>query len=253
MKENETVNQSDPELPKNPEKYAIYFGGLTISGRSGTGKTKLAEDLQRELNVPHFYKTGELFRQIIEEQLGEEVIGYQERNLNLDRELDTKQRQLLKNASAANPLILEGRLAGFITNQLRNEAEMDQNEKPNIVTILLTAKSEERYRRILKRQRLQDPSLTFHKIQKLTREREKTDRVQWEKLHPELEGIDIFNPANKLANGEPMYDLIVNTNHQTTRKVLQEVLTELKKRGLIKEISRESEEIKIPEFGHIFP
>lgn len=255
MASKELDTQTHPETTKIPEQYDVLFGGLTISGQSGTGKTSLSENLQHVLNVPQFFNTGELFRELIDEERGEEVIGYQDRMVTLDKKLDTKQRQLLLSATPEHPLILEGRLAGIITNQLRQEAVRNDTQAPNIVTILLTAKSEIRYKRILQRQKLKDSSLSLTKVRKLTHDREKQDRKQWGLLHPELKKIDPFNPSNRLPDGEPMYDLIIDTNNKNSEEVLEEVLRRLEERGSIKPKKRENGDLKTsePQLYPIFP
>lgn len=252
MNKKENMSYVPPEGEKKHEQYELHVGGFTISGRSGTGKTRLSEGLSEALSIPNVVKTGNLFREMVKREQGGEVVGFKERDLSIDEKLDEKQRELITEATPDNPIILEGRLAGFLSSQMRHGENVPT---PNVVTLLLTGNSETRFRRILNRQREKEPGLSLRKARELSREREKKDREQWQILYPDLHGIDPFSPTNRDKDGKPMYDIIVDTNNKSQGDVLKEVLGRLEEAGYIrkKDLVDEVQPGVLPQTQQIYP
>ncbi len=216
------------EQPTNSkQEWEIRFSAITISGRSGTGKTVVAQILADKYGIrPHrVIKTGQLFRQIIREQTGEDIIDYSERDIAIDAQLDTMQTNALHNASQQNPIMLEGRLAGVIESERKEEVYRSYEQAKQtgvpleyrfpVVRLLFTAPADVCYKRIQNRY----PEKTLRAVKEMTRSRDEKDLEQWRKLHLQLEGINPFDPKNHDKEEKPMYDLVVPTGRKTAKGV----------------------------------
>jgi predicted cytidylate kinase len=84
---------------------------ITISGTPGSGKSTVANILENRLGIKYIY-SGMIFRQLADEHKMslEEFGSYCEKNPDIDRELDKRQIDILKEGN----VILEGRLAGWL-------------------------------------------------------------------------------------------------------------------------------------------
>lgn len=249
-----------PEIPQTKEILLPRFGGITISGPSGTGKTAVMKVLTNDYSIAsdRSLKTGEKMRQIT--GAGQASRGFMQRDRKVDREIDQWQEDIIKSADIHNPFILEGRLAGFIVSQIPDT---------NVVSILLTAPNRERMKRILKRakedsfrkiadleydqykalsqdeepekvgdisirllaEQAEYKSLNLKKIKRLEKEREDADLKRWQEEHPELRGIYPFNPGNKTPDRRPIYNIVISTNGLSVKQVAEKVSEELKKMG----------------------
>ncbi len=259
MKEIESNYKPSEEGLKSKERLVVRFSGITISGRSGTGKTVSAEDLADLYSIPHErnIKTGQLMRKITGS--GQISTGFMERDMEIDKKLDKMQREIILNSSPKNPFVLEGRLAGLIASE-----EKLKNPNLNVVSILFVAPSEIRIKRIFKRhvedskekilileadlnnallsmaspehissiltdlnEEKKKAGMTLNDVGAQEKEREEKDLARWRKLYPRLGGIDPFNPANMDKQGKPIYDLIVNTK-APVNQVINEIHQKLK-------------------------
>ena len=242
------------------------FGGITISGRSGTGKTVAMELLAQKYGIKteRKRKTGEIIREIT--QARRTSRGFMERSEEVDERVDSEQKQIIESASVDNPFILEGRLAGFLAA-----------ENPNVVKVLFVAKSEIRMRRIFKRaledrdeeighlqkdleaaygknadpsvisyfletlSAVQEEEITLETVKKKEQERERGDLVRWRKTHPALSEVDPFNPANRDSNGRHIYNFVVNTNQLSAEQVVNQINKALIEEGFLE--TRHEEDI----------
>ena len=84
---------------------------LTIGGLPGTGTTTACTALQTLTGLPYVY-AGEIFRKMAKERglTLAEFGSLAERDASIDRDLDDRQAKLL----AAAPVLLEGRLSGYL-------------------------------------------------------------------------------------------------------------------------------------------
>lgn len=218
------------ETPPTPEIWIPNFGLLAIAGRSGTGKTSAANLLADLYGIPHdpehVQKVGTLFRL----QFATPVIGYQPRGIEIDKQMDDAIANRMKTCSIDDPGILEGRLTGVIRSEILEELD----PQARIITLLFTAPTDTRIRRIAKRQREIDPSLTFKKVKHQTQERELKDLEQWTVLHPHLKGKDPFHSGLSDEKGRKIYDLVVHTGDKTVDEVVEYIHNWLKANGYVK-------------------
>jgi cytidylate kinase len=175
---------------------------ILISGPSRTGKTTAANILAERYGIRNI-KIGELFRELTHIDNAKFV----DRPEALDREMDEKQAEMIRTASADDPFILEARLAAFLASKQRRTAE------PPVVTVLFWAPERVRMERQLKKALRDDPqsTATLEDLLQGERKREAGDRELWKKVHPELDDRNVFDPAFADENGRPVYDLIVDS------------------------------------------
>lgn len=222
------------ETIKSPEKFRTKVS-ILITGRSGVGKTKVAEKLGGMLGIPpeRITKAGQLMR----EQLGD-MVGYKERPLTVDRKLDEMQAQLIRNATFDNPFILEGRMSGVIAAKEKRKAKRKRKEIP-IVSFILLGKNEVRFERIWKRWNEHNPNdlKTLKEIKEQTQERERLDKQTWSRVHPEIPNGDPFNTANRDKEGNRIYDYIINTTYLSVQEVTEKMFNILKDAGFVEKQS----------------
>ena len=239
---------SSGENPTTKEILIPRFGVITISGRSGTGKTAVAEALAQMYSIPpeRNIKTGQLFRNI--SQSGQEIQGFYEREEFIDHEMDKRQRELIQASSPDSPLMLEGRLAGFIASQEKLSNPRLENE---VISLLFTAPTRVRMKRILKRYlndknreieqallnmaspdeiekmygglREQKRTMTTEWITNMERKRERKDLARWRKVHKQLTGIDPFSPNNRDNKGNKIYNFVIPTGTKTVAQVAEAI------------------------------
>ena len=84
---------------------------ITISGTPGSGKSTVAEILEKKLEIKRIY-SGMIFRETADKyKMSLEEFGrFCEKNSDIDKELDHRQLEILKKGD----VILEGRLAGWL-------------------------------------------------------------------------------------------------------------------------------------------
>lgn len=274
MKELGSKNPVESEIVQTKEVLVPKFGGITISGRSGTGKTATMEFLASLYSIKpeRIKKTGEIMRKITHS--GKTSRGFMQRDEEIDEKIDTEQKAIIDSADSNNPFMLEGRLAGFL-------AEQNQN----VVKVLFVAPSEIRMKRILKRaledkreeieklekerelalSSIADPAVIEYLSQRLIdektetvnlksvkekeKEREREDLKRWRKKHPKLRGIDPFNPANKDKEGNHIYTIVVNTGKLSVEQVVNQLNETLIGKGLV---DKRKEEGTFPKSAVIF-
>ena len=249
---------SSGENPTTKEILIPRFGVITISGRSGTGKTAVAEALAQMYSIPpeRNIKTGQLFRNI--SQSGQEIQGFYEREEFIDHEMDKRQRELIQASSPDSPLMLEGRLAGFIASQEKLSNPRLENE---VISLLFTAPARVRMKRILKRYlndkhleieqallnmaspeeiekmygglREQKRTMTTEWITNMERRRERKDLARWRKVHKQLTGIDPFSPNNRDNKGNRIYNFVISTGTKTVDEVVETINEILIANGLV--------------------
>jgi cytidylate kinase len=176
---------------------------ILISGPSRTGKTTTAELLASRYGIDKV-KIGEKFRELT----GIDTSHFVERPEELDRQIDEMQSQLIREATAEAPFILEARLAAFLASKERQL----QPDLP-IVTVLFWAPEHVRMERQLRKVRRDDPytRLTLEDLRDKEREREAGDLRLWRAVHPDLDNKDVFDPALTDDRGKPVYDFVVDT------------------------------------------
>lgn len=228
MRERLRSIRAKPETPVTSREHSPTKEGwifsidyLTISGSSGAGKTSTAKALSEMYGI-EFISVGDIFRKIMGE-----VVGYKPRGKDLDRRLDEEQLRVLLNSSINGPVIVEGRMAGVIANELKH-TQLDLHQvRPVGYAIIFTADKSVKFKRIAdreneERQRLHKSPLAIQEVKRLTKEREAGDVIAWSQLHPQLKipgkenGIDPFSPNAKNGNGIKIYDFHVSTSSKRT-------------------------------------
>lgn len=172
---------------------------ITISGLPGSGKTTVAEILAEKLKL-RYISTGEIFRKMAEERKMKlnELGKLAEKDLNIDRELDKRQLELIKDGD----VVFEGRLSGWLTAK---------NGLPSI-KIWIDASLDIRARRIVQREN--------KKLEIVKEEIEAREGSEW-KRYWDLYGIDL--------NDLSVYDMVINTELLSAEKVAEKILKEIEK------------------------
>lgn len=175
---------------------------ILISGPSRTGKTTAAELLAERYGIPNI-KIGEEFRRTY----GIHTSHHVERDPDFDKKMDDFQASKIRNAEASDPFILEGRLAAFLASLERAKRQLP------VVTILFWAPEEERMERQLRKVRREHPErdVTLKELLDGERQREAYDLAQWQRVHPEIDDKNVFDPELTNETGTPVYDLVVDT------------------------------------------
>ena len=167
---------------------------ITIGGLPGTGTTTACRKIAEITGLTHHY-TGQIFRDMAKERnLTLEAFGrYAEEHAEVDRELDDRQVELLK----GGPVLLEGRLAGFLS----------QREGIPAFKVWFHAQPYVRAERVVRREGgdVEDRMAQM-------REREASERKRYLKYY----GFDV----NELG----IYDMVVDTTEKTPMEIVGDVL-----------------------------
>jgi cytidylate kinase len=172
---------------------------ITISGLPGTGKTTVAQLLEKKLGLRYVY-SGEVFRTLAQKQgMSLEEFGrYCETHREIDEELDRFQLGVLRQGN----VILEGRISGWLAYQ---------NHIPAL-KVLLETNIDIRASRIVKRE-LGD----IEKRKKEILRREKSEATRYKKYY----NIDVGDTS--------IYDVIIDVSAKTPEEVVEIILTHLGK------------------------
>ncbi len=202
---------------------------ITISGVSGTGKTRTGHDVAETLGF-EFIKIGGMLREEAKEQTGSDIVEFYERAKQKDYELDQKTLESFRESKETGKgFVIEGWLAGFHAYKELERAYNQQRNSALLYRLCFIAgdeKSNVRYSRILDRQSKSHPDLTLEQIKKTTEERFKADLKNWWKVYPELNGI---NPWD-VGKGRPagiFYNQIIDTEHMSVPQVVQCIIEDL--------------------------
>lgn len=167
---------------------------LTIGGLPGTGTTTACAALERLTGLPYVY-AGEIFRKMAAERgmTLEQFGAYAERDPKIDRDLDDRQAKLL----AEGPVLLEGRLSGFLAHRDRVPA----------FKVWFTCDPYERARRVVEREG-GDVETRMEEM----RRREASERKRYLQYY----GFDVSDLST--------YDLVLDTSKLSKEAVQQRVL-----------------------------
>ncbi|MEK7517107.1 MAG: AAA family ATPase [Patescibacteria group bacterium] len=213
----------------SPTKENIFnfnFKALTVNGHAGSGESTVGRMLSENLGID-FYDIGMEFRS----EQDREIIDFQERPLEKDIEMDERQKIRIRNATADKPVVLVAKLAGV------NVSELPEEESQNVLTIFVTCPSEERFRRILERERERGvKDLNLKRVAQETRNREKSDINQWAETHPQLAYINPFDPDAKDENGKRIYKYKVSSYNRPSVEIAYAIIRRLTEDGWITKV-----------------
>ncbi len=172
---------------------------ITISGTPGSGKSTVAQILEKKLGLKYFY-SGEIFRKLASKHnMSLEEFGrYCESNREVDRELDISQLKILKNGG----VILEGRLAGWLAYKNNIKA----------VKIMIDADIQTRAERIVKRE---GGNVKKRELEML--KREKSEALRYKQYYD----MDLKDSS--------IYDIVVDSADKTAEEIADLILKRLDK------------------------
>ena len=170
---------------------------ITISGTPGSGKSTVAQILEKKLGLKYVY-SGEIFRKLaVKHNMSLEEFGrYCETHREIDQELDDSQLEILKGGK----VILEGRLAGWLA--YRNNVQA--------VKIMIDADIQTRAERIVKR----EGGDVKQREQEMTK-REKSEASRYKQYY----GIDLKDSS--------IYDIVVDSADKTAEEIADLILKKL--------------------------
>ena len=170
---------------------------ITISGTPGSGKSTVAELLNKETRIKYIY-SGQIFRDLaVEYNMSLEEFGkYCEENSDVDKKLDERQIEILKKGD----LILEGRLSGWLAYK---------NKIPSL-KIAIDADLDIRAGRIVKRE-----NGGFEKRKKELIDRQRSEETRYKKYYD----IDLKDMS--------IYDLVIDSGNKTPEEIVDIILKAL--------------------------
>lgn len=170
---------------------------ITISGLPGTGKTTVAQLLQKETGLSYVY-VGDIFRNLaIQHKMSLEEFGkYCEQHPDVDEKLDDQQLHILRKGN----VIVEGRITGWLAYR---------NNIPAF-KVLLTADIDIRAQRVVKRE---NGNVEVRKQE--IRQREQSEVTRYKTYY----GIDLSDTS--------IYNIIIDTTQKTPEKIVTLILKEI--------------------------
>ena len=197
---------------------------IVISGHPGTGTTTLIDQLAKLYNLKpeQKIKIGDLFRQNAKEITGQDITSFYQRDITEDLSIDNMQKKLLSDPNPELIFILESRLGGFFTGEIREKAKNSGTLPPPIVTVLLTTDEKVRFKRVYQRDKQTNPALNYQQVSEQIKQRQEQDFKQWQQAYPDISQ----NPLDEVN----LYDLHVdntNLNIDQTVEVVNERLTKM--------------------------
>lgn len=172
---------------------------ITISGLPGTGKTTVAQLLEKRLGLRYVY-SGEIFRELAKKQgMSLEGFGaYCEEHREIDEKLDQFQLEVLRKGN----VIVEGRISGWLAYR---------NNIPAL-KVLLETNIDVRAGRIVKREQGD-----AEKRKKEILKRERSEATRYKKYYD----IDV--------NDTSIYDVIIDVSTKIPEEIAEIILQHLEK------------------------
>jgi predicted cytidylate kinase len=172
---------------------------ITISGNPGSGKSTVAELLEQKLGIRYIY-SGMIFRELAENynMTLEEFGKYCEENSDIDKELDDRQLEILKDGN----VILEGRLAGWLAHSNNISA----------FKVAIVADLDIRARRIVNREK---GNVEKRKTEIL--ERERSENARYKKYY----NFDLKDTS--------IYDIVIDSGDKSPEEIVEIIIQKLER------------------------
>ena len=169
---------------------------ITISGSPGSGKSTVAKDIARKLELEH-YSAGGYYRQMAEERKLNvlEFARLAEQDPSIDEELD---QWLVGIGRTKDNFVVDARLGWHFI--------------PKSIKIFLNANLKERARRIFSDDVRNEHHITLERTQKDILQREASEKTRYAEKY----GIDYFDESG--------YDLVIDTTHEPVERVVEEII-----------------------------
>jgi len=170
---------------------------ITISGTPGSGKSTVADLLEKKLGIKRIY-SGMIFRETADKyKMSLEEFGkFCEENSDIDKELDNRQLEILKKGN----IILEGRLAGWLAYK---------NKIPALKVIIDTD-IETRAKRIVNRE-----AGNVEKRKKEIIKREKSEILRYKKYYK----INLKDTS--------IYDVVIDSGNKTPEEIADIIIEKI--------------------------
>ena len=171
---------------------------ITISGTPGSGKSTVAELLQDKLNLKYI-NSGMIFRQQAKEyNMSLEDFGrYCEENIDVDKELDRKQIEILKKN---DNIVIEGRLSGWLAYK----------NNISVFKVMITADIDTRVNRIINRE-----GGDISKRKKELIKREKSEKTRYKNYYD----IDLDDTG--------IYDIVIDSSNKKPEEIVKIILNKI--------------------------
>ena len=172
---------------------------ITISGNPGSGKSTVAELLEQKLGIKYVY-SGMIFRELAKKynMTLEEFGKFCEENREIDKELDDRQLEILKEGN----VILEGRLAGWLAHSYNISA----------YKVAIVADLDIRAGRIVNREK---GDVETRKAEIL--ERERSENTRYKKYY----NFDLKDTS--------IYDIVIDSGDKSAEEIVDIILQNLDK------------------------
>ena len=167
---------------------------ITISGTPGSGKSTVAQILEKKLGLRYVY-SGMVFRQLAKKHKMplEEFGRYCETHREVDQELDDAQLEILQKGN----VVVEGRLAGWLAHRNNISA----------IKIVIDADLETRAKRIVKREKG-----NMEQRKREMEKREKSEALRYKNYY----NIDLKDTS--------IYDLVIDSTDKTAEEIADIIL-----------------------------
>ena len=173
---------------------------ITISGKAGSGKSTVAEQLAKKLELKH-YSIGDLMRQIAKERNISliELSKLAEKDDSIDIELDKKNIELREEDN----FVIDGRLTAYFSPYAELKVFLDCDDKV-------------RTERILKDKREGEKSKNLRELITKIKQREQSERKRYKKLY----NVDYYD--------KKLYNLIIDTTNLSIKEVVDKIIKAVK-------------------------